>query len=45
VVSVVDKQDCEFARGKVGIPSRQLEKVKGMRFDKEVIHRDNIVIL
>jgi glutamate 5-kinase len=45
VVSVVDKQNCEFARGKVGISSRQLEKVKGSRFDKEVIHRDNIVIL
>lgn len=45
IVSVVDKQNCEFARGKVGISSRQLDKVKGIRFEKEVIHLDNIVIL
>jgi glutamate 5-kinase len=35
----------EVARGKVGISSKQLDKVKGTRFSKEVIHRDNIVIL
>lgn len=45
IVSVVDKQNSEFARGKVGLSSRQLDKVKGSRFDKEVIHRDNIAIL
>lgn len=45
IVSIIDKRNCEFARGKVGIPSKQLEKVKGRRFDKEIIHRDNIVIL
>ena len=45
IVSVVDKQDCEIARGKVGIAAKQLDKVKGSRFDKEVIHRDNLVIL
>lgn len=45
IVSVRDKQNYEFARGKVGISSKQLEKVKGSRFDKEIIHRDNIVIL
>jgi glutamate 5-kinase len=44
-VSVVDGKSSEFARGKVGLSSKQLEKVKGSRFDKEVIHRDNIVIL
>jgi glutamate 5-kinase len=43
--SVLDAQGNEFARGKVNISSRQLEKVKGTRQDKEVIHRDNIVIL
>lgn len=45
IVSVVDRQNCEFARGKVRISSRQLDKIKGSRFDKEVIHRDNIVVL
>lgn len=45
VVSVVDMQNCEFARGKVRISSKQLDKIKGSRYDKEVIHRDNIVIL
>jgi glutamate 5-kinase len=45
VVSVRDKQNSEFARGKVGISARQLGRVKGRRYEKEVIHRDNIVIL
>lgn len=45
IVSVVDRQNDEFARGKVGLSSKQLDKVKGRRYDKEVIHRDNIVIL
>jgi glutamate 5-kinase len=45
VVSVRDKQNVEFARGKVGVSSRDLDKAKGRRFDKEIIHRDNIVIL
>lgn len=45
IVAVQDLAGNEFARGKVGITSKQLEKVKGSRFDKEVIHRDNIVIL
>lgn len=45
IVSVIDKQDYEIARGKIGISSKQLEKVKGRRYDKEIIHRDNMVIL
>ncbi|MDD5166151.1 MAG: glutamate 5-kinase [Candidatus Omnitrophica bacterium] len=45
IVSVVDKHDSEFARGKAGLSSQKLDKIKGSRFDKEVIHRDNIVIL
>lgn len=45
IVSVVDKQGNEFARGKVGVSSKKLEEVKGSRFEKEIIHRDNIVIL
>lgn len=45
IVIVRDKQGEEIARGKAGVSSEELERVKGARFDKEVIHRDNIVIL
>ncbi|MBM3246629.1 MAG: glutamate 5-kinase [Candidatus Omnitrophica bacterium] len=45
IVGVYDLAGNEFARGKAGISHKQLDKVKGSRFDKEVIHRDNIVIL
>jgi len=45
IVSVVDAKNNEFARGKSGFSSKQLEKAKGTRHAKEVIHRDNIVIL
>lgn len=45
IVSVVDKENHEFARGKARLSHRELEKVKGLRSDKEIIHRDNIVIL
>ncbi len=45
IVSVKDQNDLEFARGKVNLTFKQLDKVKGERFGKEVIHRDNIVIL
>lgn len=44
VVSIVDKEGLEVARGKVGLSSKQLEKVKGARHDREVVHRDNIVV-
>jgi len=45
IVSVIDKEHYEFARGKVGLSSKQLDIVLGSHYDKEVIHRDNIVIL
>jgi len=45
IVSIADNQGLEFARGKVCVSSRQLDKVKGCRFDKEIVHCDNIVIL
>jgi len=45
IVSVIDMQNCEFARGRAGISSKQIDKIKGQRYDKEVIHRNNIVIL
>ena len=44
-VSVLDSHKFEIARGKIGVSSKELEKVKGKRFEKEIIHRDNIVIL
>lgn len=44
VVSVRDKRGNEFARGKISVSHKQLEKVKGSRFHKEIIHLDNIVI-
>jgi glutamate 5-kinase len=45
IVSLVDKGDREFARGQVKLSSKELDKVKGKRYDKEIVHRDNIVIL
>lgn len=45
IVSLRDKFNCEFARGKITLGSKELDKVRGERFDKEIIHRDNIVIL
>lgn len=45
IVSIIDKQNSEFARGKVGVSSEQLDKIKGSHYHKEVIHCDNIVIL
>jgi len=45
IVRVADSKNCEFAKGKVRLSSRQLDKFKGCRCDKEVIHCDNIVIL
>lgn len=44
-VSIVDTYQNEFARGKVNFSSRELELHKGVRFKKEVIHRDDMVIL
>jgi glutamate 5-kinase len=44
IVQVTDRQGNDFARGKVSVSSKQLEKVIGTRFGKEVIHRDNIVV-
>lgn len=43
--SVVTSGNLQIGIGKVGISSKALHDIKGRRFDKEVIHRDNIVIL
>jgi glutamate 5-kinase len=45
IVSVADNQGKEFARGRVCVSAKLLDKVKGRRSEKEVIHCDNIVIL
>jgi len=45
VVSITDKKNCEFAKGRAAVSSKELDKVKGVRFEKEIIHRDNIAIL
>ena len=45
IVSIAEAQSGEFARGRSNLSLRQLDKVKGKRFDKEVIHSNNIVIL
>lgn len=45
IVGICDANGCEFARGKAFISMKELEKVKGARFAKEVIHRNNLVIL
>lgn len=45
IVSIIDKQGNEFARGKICLSYRELDKVKGRRSDKEVVHCDNIVVI
>jgi len=45
IVSLVDCQGKEFARGKVCFSCRQLAKSLGKRMEKEVVHCDNIVLL
>ena len=45
IITLVDKQGNEFARGKISLSARMLERIKGTRQDKEIIHCDNIVIL
>lgn len=43
IVSLRSK-DGEFAKGRVAISSKELSEVKGKRHEREIIHRDNIVI-
>lgn len=45
VISIANKDGNEFARGKVCICCKDLDKIKGSRSEKEVVHCDNIVIL
>ena len=45
IIGICDAKGCEFARGKTFISMKELEKVKGARFAKEIVHRDNLVLL
>ena len=45
IVSIVDKDHNEFARGKVNFSAKDLRRLKGRRLEEEVIHRDDLVIL
>jgi len=45
VVSILDKEGNDFARGRVTLSAKHLDKIKGSRYEKEIIHRDNLVIL
>lgn len=45
IVTIADRSGDDLARGKISVSSGQLEKVMGKRFEREIIHRDNIVIL
>lgn len=45
IVCISDDKNIEFARGKSAISAKELDKAKGSRFTKEIVHRDNIVIL
>jgi glutamate 5-kinase len=45
VVSILDSEFREFARGRVKFSSSIIKKIKGKKYPDEVIHRDNLVIL
>jgi glutamate 5-kinase len=45
IIGILDKFNREFARGRVECDSEQLKEIKGKRFHKEVIHRDNLAVL
>jgi len=45
VVLVVDREGKEFAKGRVNFSQVELQKIKGIRTNKEVIHRNDLVLL
>jgi len=45
IVDISDSKDEVFGRGKVNFSSQDLDKVKGLQKMKEVIHKDDLVIL
>jgi glutamate 5-kinase len=44
VVSIVDKDGREIAKGKVNFSFEELNNIKGKKVSQEVIHRNNLVI-
>ncbi len=44
VVAIADRHGVEFAKGKAALSSRQLDKVKGVRTEREVVHCNNIAL-
>jgi glutamate 5-kinase len=44
IVCICDNKNIEFGRGKSAISAKELDKVKGSRFNKEVVHCNNIAI-
>jgi len=45
IISITGVDNREFARGKCVLSGKDLEEIKGCRYDREIVHRDNIVIL
>ncbi|MCU0666132.1 MAG: glutamate 5-kinase [Candidatus Omnitrophica bacterium] len=44
IVSIMDSAGGQLAKGKTSVSSIDLCQVKGKRFNREVVHRDNLVI-
>jgi glutamate 5-kinase len=44
-VTIADAAGAKVGCGKISVDSGALEKIKGSRHDREIIHRDNMVIL
>jgi glutamate 5-kinase len=45
VVCIADSGGVKLGAGKVSVDSATLEKIKGSRHEREIVHRDNIVIM
>ncbi|MEK6715581.1 MAG: glutamate 5-kinase [Candidatus Omnitrophota bacterium] len=45
IVSILDREEKEFARGSVSCGSKELEIVKGKKHSFEIIHRNNLAII
>lgn len=45
VISIRDVEGTEFARGISGFSSAELKKLRGQKADREVVHRNDLVIL
>jgi len=45
IVEIADKEGDVFAKGISSYSSNQLNKIKGKKAEKEIVHRDNLVIL